>query len=70
MVKRVARIALAPSAARTARSSWVSVPKVTVGTRVEMTFRRLFVADGFANYFWKARPVRDDAPRLARGNSQ
>jgi hypothetical protein len=22
-----------------------------------MTFRRLFTADGIANYFWKARPV-------------
>jgi len=24
---------------------------------VEMTFRRLFTADGIHNYFWKARPV-------------
>lgn len=32
--------------------------EVGIGTRVEMTFRRLFVADGIANYFWKARPVR------------
>ena len=31
---------------------------VGVGTRVEMTFRRLNSADGIANYFWKARPVR------------
>jgi len=31
---------------------------VSVGMRVEMTFRRLFTADGIANYFWKARPVR------------
>ncbi len=23
-----------------------------------MTFRRLFTADGIANYFWKARPLR------------
>jgi uncharacterized OB-fold protein len=30
---------------------------VTIGGRVEMTFRRLFTADGIANYFWKARPV-------------
>jgi uncharacterized OB-fold protein len=30
---------------------------VTIGTRVEMTFRRLFTADGIHNYFWKARPV-------------
>ncbi len=28
------------------------------GARVEMTFRRLNAADGIANYFWKARPVR------------
>jgi hypothetical protein len=27
--------------------------------RVEMTFRRLFSADGIANYFWKARPSRE-----------
>jgi hydroxymethylglutaryl-CoA synthase len=31
---------------------------VTVGARMEMTFRRLFTADGLHNYFWKARPVR------------
>jgi hydroxymethylglutaryl-CoA synthase len=31
---------------------------VEIGTRVEMTFRRLFTADGISNYFWKARPVR------------
>ena len=30
--------------------------EVAIGGRVEMTFRRLFVADGIANYFWKARP--------------
>ena len=29
-----------------------------IGDRVEMTFRRLFTADGIHNYFWKARPVR------------
>jgi hypothetical protein len=28
-----------------------------VGTRVEMTFRRLYTAGGIHNYFWKARPV-------------
>ena len=32
-----------------------------IGDRVEMTFRRLFTADGIHNYFWKARPVRDDS---------
>ena len=31
-----------------------------IGTRVEMTFRRLHTADGIHNYFWKARPVRGD----------
>lgn len=36
----------------------VDPDEVGIGTRVEMTFRRLFVADGIANYFWKARPVR------------
>jgi uncharacterized OB-fold protein len=32
--------------------------EVRIGGRVEMTFRRLFTADGIHNYFWKARPVR------------
>jgi uncharacterized OB-fold protein len=32
--------------------------EVGTGTRVEMTFRRLFSADGIHDYFWKARPVR------------
>jgi hydroxymethylglutaryl-CoA synthase len=31
---------------------------VTIGQRVEMTFRRLYTQDGIHNYFWKARPVR------------
>ncbi|OGK78821.1 MAG: hydroxymethylglutaryl-CoA synthase [Candidatus Rokubacteria bacterium GWC2_70_16] len=31
---------------------------VAIGTRVEMTFRRLFTAGGVHNYFWKARPLR------------
>ncbi len=31
---------------------------VVIGGRVEMTFRRLFTADGIHNYFWKARPMR------------
>jgi hydroxymethylglutaryl-CoA synthase len=34
---------------------------VAVGTRVEMTFRRLYSAQGVHNYFWKARPVVDSA---------
>lgn len=35
----------------------VDATDVHAGMRVEMTFRRLFTADGIANYFWKARPV-------------
>jgi 3-hydroxy-3-methylglutaryl CoA synthase/uncharacterized OB-fold protein len=31
---------------------------VKIGNRVEMTFRRLFTAEGVHNYFWKARPLR------------
>ncbi len=31
---------------------------VQIGARVEMTFRRLFTADGIHDYFWKARPQR------------
>jgi 3-hydroxy-3-methylglutaryl CoA synthase/uncharacterized OB-fold protein len=31
---------------------------VTIGDRVEMTFRRVLTAGGIHNYFWKARPVR------------
>lgn len=37
----------------------VTPEEATLGGRVEMTFRRLAVADGISNYFWKARPVRD-----------
>ena len=39
---------------------------VGIGTRVQMTFRRLYSADGMHNYFWKARPV---GGRLRRGRS-
>ena len=38
----------------------VDADEVQIGMRVEMTFRRLFTADGIANYFWKARPVRGE----------
>ena len=31
---------------------------VRIGQRVEMTFRRLYEAEGIYNYFWKARPAR------------
>lgn len=37
----------------------VDVDDLQIGTRVEMTFRRLFSADGIHNYFWKARPIRE-----------
>jgi 3-hydroxy-3-methylglutaryl CoA synthase len=30
---------------------------LSIGDRVEMTFRKLFTADDIHNYFWKARPV-------------
>ena len=36
----------------------VDAASLAMGQRVEMTFRRLFSADGIHNYFWKARPVR------------
>jgi hydroxymethylglutaryl-CoA synthase len=32
---------------------------VAIGDRIEMTFRRLYSAQGVHNYFWKARPVTD-----------
>lgn len=38
----------------------VDADDLTIGDRVEMTFRRLFSADGIHNYFWKARPIRTD----------
>jgi len=44
----------------------VGPDEVSIGTRVEMTFRRLNEADGIVNYFWKARPVVTDA--AAEGN--
>jgi hydroxymethylglutaryl-CoA synthase len=36
----------------------VDPDEVAIGARVEMTFRKLFTADGIHNYFWKARLVR------------
>ena len=32
---------------------------VAIGQRVEMSFRRLYTAQGIHNYFWKARPIRN-----------
>jgi 3-hydroxy-3-methylglutaryl CoA synthase/uncharacterized OB-fold protein len=31
---------------------------VKIGDRVELSFRRLYTANGIHNYFWKARPIR------------
>ena len=36
----------------------VDPTKVVIGDELEMTFRRLYTADGVHNYFWKARPRR------------
>jgi uncharacterized OB-fold protein len=35
----------------------VGADEVRIGDRVELTFRRLFTAEGVHNYFWKARPA-------------
>ena len=40
----------------------VDANEVHVGMRVVPTFRRLYTADDIHNYFWKARPMRDDSP--------
>jgi 3-hydroxy-3-methylglutaryl CoA synthase/uncharacterized OB-fold protein len=44
----------------------VTPGEVRIGGRVEMTFRKLFTADGIHNYFWKARPVRSGAAEEGR----
>ena len=36
----------------------VRADEVSMGMKVEMTFRRINTADEIANYFWKARPLR------------
>lgn len=36
----------------------VDADTLSIGDRVEMTFRRLFSADGIHDYFWKATPIR------------
>lgn len=30
---------------------------IAIGSRIAMTFRRLYTAEGIHNYFWKARPI-------------
>jgi 3-hydroxy-3-methylglutaryl CoA synthase/uncharacterized OB-fold protein len=36
----------------------VEADELSIGDRVEMTFRRISSGDGIHNYFWKARPIR------------
>ena len=36
----------------------VDADELSIGDRVEMTFRRISSGDGMHNYFWKARPIR------------
>ena len=36
----------------------VDPAEVKIGTRVEMTFRRILTGQGVHNYFWKAKPLR------------
>lgn len=43
----------------------VEAEAVAIGDRVEMTFRRLYSADGIHDYFWKARPVPAAGPPTA-----
>jgi uncharacterized OB-fold protein len=40
---------------------------LSIGTRVEMTFRRFYTAQGVHNYFWKARPLLEDEGGSAAG---
>ena len=35
----------------------VDLERVQIGARVQLTFRKLFTADGIHNYFWKARLI-------------
>jgi hydroxymethylglutaryl-CoA synthase len=41
----------------------VDPKSVKIGDRVQLTFRRLYTANGIHNYFWKARPIRGEAVR-------
>jgi hydroxymethylglutaryl-CoA synthase len=40
----------------------VNAAELAIGQRVEMTFRRVYTAQGVHNYFWKARPLSGGAP--------
>jgi 3-hydroxy-3-methylglutaryl CoA synthase len=41
---------------------------VAIGTRVQMTFRRFYTAEGMHNYFWKARTSAQEAKGGAAGS--
>ncbi|MDA8354758.1 MAG: OB-fold domain-containing protein [Actinomycetota bacterium] len=45
----------------------VDADTIAIGDQVEMTFRRLFTADGIADYFWKARPLRNNPTAMEHG---
>jgi len=47
----------------------VRADQVSIGMRVEMTFRRLNAADGIVNYFWKARPAGSGGPAAVATSS-
>jgi uncharacterized OB-fold protein len=47
-----------------------SAGDISVGTRVEMTFRRMYTAGGVHNYFWKARPARQARPEAEATQSE
>ena len=40
----------------------VDARELAIGDRVEMTFRRVYTAQGVHNYFWKARPAHRRRP--------
>jgi hydroxymethylglutaryl-CoA synthase len=48
----------------------VDAADVAIGDRVEMTFRKLFTADGVHNYFWKARPIRGGSTAPSNGHRE
>jgi 3-hydroxy-3-methylglutaryl CoA synthase/uncharacterized OB-fold protein len=43
----------------------IEVKELQIGDRIEMTFRKLFTSDEIHNYFWKARPVRNELKKEA-----
>jgi len=45
----------------------IDADALRIGDHVEMTFRRLFSADGIHDYFWKARPVPGPGAPAAQG---